>query len=83
MSAKIDDGDMLEQASVDISDCASMFQLLKKTKLLGGELMVQAIRDIENCTVRRRKNDTAQGRYFTWPTAAQAREFRKKGKRLI
>ena len=83
MSAKIDDGDIIEQGSVDISDCQSMFRLMKKTKALGGELMLRAVADIANGTVERRKNETEKGRYFTWPTAEQAKEFRRKGKRLI
>lgn len=83
MSAKIDDGDIIEQGEVDLSDVKTMFQEMKKTKQLGGELMVKAIQDIQNGTVNVRKNDTTQGRYFTWPTVEQAKEFRKKGKRLI
>ena len=35
MSADIDDGAIVEQGSVDISDCRTMVQLMKKTKLLG------------------------------------------------
>lgn len=83
MSAKIDDGDIIEQGSVDISDCESMFQLMKKTKTVGGDLMVKAIRDIEAGTVQSRKNETDKGSYYTWPTAEQAKTFRKMGKRLI
>ena len=83
MSAKIDDGDIIEQGSVDISDCKSMFELMKRTKTIGGELMVKAIEDIGNGTVERRKNETEKGSYFTWPTDEQAKEFRRKGKRLI
>ena len=83
MSAKIDDGDIIEQGSVDISDCKSMFRLMKKTKAVGGELMIKALADIADGTVERRKNETEKGRYFTWPTVEQAKEFRRKGKRLI
>lgn len=83
MSAKIDDGDIIEQGSVDLSDCNSMFQVMKKTKLLGGELMVKAIQSIAEGTAQVRKNDTTQGRYFTWPTVEEAKQFRKEGKRLI
>ena len=83
MSADIDDGDIIEQGSVDLTDCRSMFRLMKKTKTLGGELMVRAIEDIAKGTVRPRKNETAKGSYFTWPTVEQAREFRARGKRLI
>ena len=83
MSAKIDDGDIIEQGSVDLTDCDSMFKLMKKTKAVGGELMVRAIEDIANGMVERRKNETEKGSYFTWPTVEQAREFRAKGKKLI
>lgn len=83
MSAMIDDGSIIEQASIDISDCKSMFKLMSKTKRLGGELMIKAIDEISNGTVKVRVNDTTQGSYFTWPTTEQAREFLRKGKRLI
>ena len=83
MSAKIDDGAIIKQGSVDISDCKSMFQLMEKTKTLGGELIVQAIQEIEAGTVQSRPNNIEEGRYFTWPTTEQAIEFRAKGCRLI
>ena len=83
MSAKIDDGAILKQGSVDISDCKSMFQLMEKTKTLGGELIVQTIEDIAAGTVQERPNKVDEGRYFTWPTTEQAKEFLKKGCRLI
>ena len=60
-----------------------MFQVMGRTKLVGGEAMVEAIQRITNGTLEPRKNDTENGRYFTWPTVEQAREFRKKGKKLI
>ena len=83
MSADIDDGDIIEQGSVDLTGCKSMFSLMKKTKTVGGELIVKAIEDIANGTASPRKNETEKGRYFTWPTVAQAKEFRARGKRLI
>lgn len=83
MSADIDDGDICKQGSVDISDCNTMFELMKKTKLLGGELMVQVIKEFAEGTIKTIPNKTEEGSYFTWPTVAQAQEFRKKGKRLI
>ena len=83
MSADIDDGAIVEQGSVDISDCKTMVQLMKKTKFLGGELMVQAIQHYTEGTASTRPNNTEEGSYFTWPTVAQAKEFRKKGKRLV
>lgn len=82
MSADIDDGDICLQGSVDISDCNTMFQLMKKTKELGGELICESIRQIAAGTLKSRPNDTQNGSYYTWPTVEQAKEFRKKGKKL-
>ena len=82
MSADIDDGDICLQGSVDISDCKTMFQLMAKTKELGGELICETIRQIAAGTLKTRKNDTQNGSYFTWPTVEQAKEFRKKGHSL-
>ena len=83
MSEKIDDGDIIEQGEVDLTGCNTMFKEMKLTKTLGGELIVKAINEISDGTVVVRKNDTSKGRYFTWPTKEQAREFMAKGKRLI
>lgn len=83
MSAKIDDGSIIVQDAVDISDCQTMFQLMKKTKELGGELMVDAIQGITDGTVKIKPNETDKGRYFTWPTVEQAKEFKAKGYKLI
>lgn len=83
MSSDIDDGDIIEQDSIDISNCNSMFELMKKTKTLGGELMVKAIRKCAYGKLQSRPNNTEDGSYFTWPTVTQAKEFRLKGKRLF
>ena len=83
MSAAIDDGDICLQRSVDISDCMTMFQLMRKTKELGGELIVEAIKKITDGTLETQPNDTKNGSYFTWPTIEQAKQFRKEGKRLV
>lgn len=83
MSAKIDDGDIVTQDKVYIGNCKSMFELMKRTKEVGGEMMIKAIRDIENGTIKRKHNKSSEGRYFTWPTAEQGKTFRKMKKRLI
>lgn len=83
MSADIDDGDICVQRTVDISDCKTMFQVMRKTKLVGGEAMVEAIQQIANGTLEPKMNDTANGSYFTWPTIEQAKDFRARGWKLI
>lgn len=83
MSAKIDDGDIVAQNKVYIGDCKSMFELMERTKRVGGEIMVKAIKAMETGNLERRPNISSEGRYFTWPTAEQGKEFRAKRKRLI
>ncbi|KRQ85867.1 Bifunctional polymyxin resistance protein ArnA [Caloramator mitchellensis] len=83
MSEKIDDGDIVAQDKIYIGDCKSMFELMKRTKKVGGELMVRVIKELESGSLKRRPNNASEGRYFTWPNAEQGKEFRAKGKRLI
>jgi methionyl-tRNA formyltransferase len=83
MSKKIDDGDIIAQDKVYVGDCDSMFQLMKRTKKTGGEMMIKAIKDIQNGTVETKKNDTSKGNYFSWPTKEDGKRFRKKGNKLI
>lgn len=83
MSEEIDDGGIIKQESVDISDCRTMYKLISRTKRLGGELMLQAIMEITGGKAEIKQNDIARGRYYTWPSVEQAKEFRNKGYRLI
>jgi methionyl-tRNA formyltransferase len=83
MSAKIDDGDIVAQEKVYIGDCNSLFEVIKRTKKIGGTLIVKVIKDIEKGAINRKPNNTSEGRYFSWPTAEQGKEFRGKKKRLI
>ena len=83
MSSKIDDGDIVAQNKVYIGDCKSMFELMERTKRIGGDLMVEAIKALENGKLVRKPNIDSDGRYFSWPTAEQGKAFRAKNKRLI
>ena len=83
MSKKIDDGDIILQEKTDVSHCKSMFELMGLTKRIGGELIVKAIREIQDGNVNSRKNDTENGSYYSWPKLEEAKEFRRNGNRLI
>lgn len=83
MSTNIDDGDILLQEKISLEGKNTMFEVMNLTKERGGELIVSAINNILNKTTRITPNDASLGKYYTWPTIQQAKEFRKKGKRLI
>lgn len=82
MDAEIDNGGILKQARVDIRGMRTMDEVLSATKRVGGELMVEALRDLRAGRLVERPNPVHEGAYFTWPTDEQAREFRRKGLRL-
>ena len=83
MSTSIDDGDIVAQEKVYIGDCKSMFEVIKRTKELGGELMVKTMKALEKDTLERKPNYTDEGRYFTWPTDEQGKAFSAKNLRFI
>jgi methionyl-tRNA formyltransferase len=83
MSSKIDDGQIIVQEQISLEKCESMFQVMNQTKELGGNLMVDAIQQIERGTVKPKLNNLDEGHYFSWPTVEEAKIFRKQGKRLI
>jgi methionyl-tRNA formyltransferase len=83
MSEKIDDGRILLQDKVPISDCRTIFEVIRRTKVLGGDLVVKAISKIENGDLSTIVNDSSKGHYYSWPTNVDTKTFREKGLRLI
>lgn len=83
MDTKIDNGLILAQVEVPIPQGASMFEVIKTTKRVGGELMCRVIESLNLGLLEASENDVGKGSYFTWPTVAQIIDFRKKGGKLI
>ncbi|MDG4655086.1 formyltransferase family protein [Chryseobacterium arthrosphaerae] len=83
MDSKIDNGAILNQKEIAISENETMFSLILKSKEIGGNLMCETIRNIQNSTVNIKENFAEKGSYFTWPTVEQFQDFTKNGGRLI
>lgn len=83
MDDKIDNGGILAQEKVQINPGMSIFQLIRKTKKAGGDLMGRVLERIAAGQVEVLPNDGAGGSYFSWPTVEQMLEFRRRGGRLI
>ena len=83
MDTKIDNGEILKQKRIDISQNETIFTLLKKTKSLGGDIMVEAIEELFNDEIKPIQNLAADDNYYTWPTLKQLYLFRKNGRKLI
>ncbi len=83
MSGKIDDGRILLQQPISIKGVRSMFEVMARTKQVGGELVLQAVKLISDGKAESTENDISRGNYFSWPNEQQTRTFRRKGYRLI
>ncbi len=83
MDDKIDNGSILAQKRVSIDPGMSMFQLIKKTKLVGGNLVCDVIEQLQSGKVKPIPNSISDDCYFSWPTIEQMHEFRKRGGRLV
>ena len=82
MDDKIDNGEILGQCSIDIPEGTSMYDLIRLTKDIGGDLMVQVLRELHDGVSASKPNRAEDGSYFSWPTIDQMREFRFRGGRL-
>lgn len=82
MTDRLDDGDIIRQEPVAISPDDTLDSLIRKTKQIGAEVLLQALEDIECGTVIRRPNDASQATYFSFPTREDARRFRAQGRRF-
>jgi len=78
MDNEIDNGDILGQKSVDILKTDSMLDIIKRTKKIGGILMVDVIHDIMTNNIKLVKNKVNHDRYHSWPTDLDFKNFAKK-----
>ena len=78
MDNEIDNGDILGQKSVKILKTDSMFDIIKRTKKIGGILMVDVINDIMTNNIKLVKNKVNHEKYHSWPTNLDFKNFAKK-----
>lgn len=83
MNDRIDNGRILAQEKVAIDPGMSVFQLIRKTKEQGGNLMGRVLESIAAGKAESLPNDTSKGSYFSWPTVEQMAEFRRRRGRLV
>lgn len=82
MDDRIDNGAILGQRSITIPKQVSMYDLIRLTKDVGGNLMVDVLRELHNGVSAPTPNRVEEGSYFSWPSEDQLREFRLRGGRL-
>jgi methionyl-tRNA formyltransferase len=77
----IDTGPILVQKSLRIGDMTQQ-DLIRVTKELGMEAIVEAVEKIHRGDMSTLPNDDAQSSYFSFPTRQDVVEFRRAGKKL-
>ena len=82
MDTRIDNGGILGQEVVPIEPNATMLDVIRRTKHVGGDLMARVVQAIASGTVSVRENREDEGSYFGWPSIDQMRQFRRQGGRL-
>lgn len=82
MAAKIDEGAALLQDEQDIELDESLHDLIRRSKRRGAHCMAKVLRQIRDGEASVRTLES-EGSYFTFPSAKEIREFRRRGFRAI
>jgi methionyl-tRNA formyltransferase len=83
MAERLDAGDVLATQCFAIAADDSLDRVIKGTKREGARLLVRVLRDLHKGRAHRTPLDMTQASYFSFPTSADVREFRKRGYRLL
>ena len=83
MDERIDKGKIICQGEFDISSSITMFELIKRTKRLGGQLVEEAITKLQAGSLELKENRSSEGSYYSWPSIKEMKQFRKNGGRFI
>ena len=83
LAEQLDSGDILLQKRLPIDPGDTWDSLTRKTKRVAGELLIEAVTKLSEGNIVGRPNLDRDSSYFGFPTAKDAREFRKRGKRMF
>ena len=83
MNEELDDGPILLQERVGISPEDTQDSLIRRTKVLGAKLVIEAIEKLEAGTVDTLPNDRENATYFSFPTRQDGVRLRQQGRRFL
>ena len=83
LSDKLDNGDILNQREIAISPEETWDSLVRKSKAIGAEALIETIGQIKNGSVMHRENPDEKATYFSFPTAQDRKAFLAAGKRFF
>ena len=83
ISDRLDNGDILNQREIAIGSEETWDSLVRKSKAIGSEALIETIKQIKNGSVIRRENPDEQATYFSFPTTQDRKAFLAAGKRFF
>ena len=83
MNEDLDDGPILLQRTVPIDPSDTQDALIRKTKAVGAQLVIDAIDRLEAGSVTTLPNDRSEATYYSFPTAEDGRRLRQLGRRCL
>jgi len=83
MVAKIDEGNVLLQDSLEILPGESLDHLIRRSKRHGAHCMVHVLQQISAGVQTPKTLDNENSTYFTFPTIEEIRQFHRRGLRAI
>jgi methionyl-tRNA formyltransferase len=78
----IDGGDIILQRRVPIAADETLLSLMRKTKRMAADLVLDSIKEFDAGTVSSMSNPADGGSYFSFPTRADVDRFRALGRRI-
>ena len=82
MNEQVDAGDLCGQRMFEIRRGETLDQLLRRSKAIAADLMLDVLRNIENGAISRTPLDLSGGSYYSWPDGEAVRHFRSAGRKL-
>jgi methionyl-tRNA formyltransferase len=82
MAEGIDGGEIILQRRVPIGADETLLSLMRKTKRVAGDLVLDTIQEFDAGTVSPMANPADEGSYFSFPTRADVDRFRALGRRI-
>jgi len=79
---KIDEGEIILQRAFDILPDDTLQSFIARSKRIGAELLIEALKQIRDDIVEPKPNPRDQGEYYSFPTRADVQEFRARGRRF-
>jgi methionyl-tRNA formyltransferase len=83
MTEKLDDGDALLQEHLAVEEGESLDHLIRRSKRHAAHCLAKVIHQIRTNSASLRPLKHKPGSYFTFPTLAEIREFRRRGLNAI